>query len=205
MFSKELICYNCQKKGHTANKCPEKKKEFSKKKIAYKNKKGKVNYFDLPSSCDELISSDLESENELNFADDSSSEEEEYCREPYCTNCNDCNCSDPDVCKCNMISMMKSEDDEISRNLFTQMMAASDQQLKEMYRSMLTDHLSKKTSKSSSNRGYVPPTSLFSVEALTRQFKNEEFGEDLPQTLPVMHMAIKELRKTVKENKRLCI
>jgi len=55
-----------------------------------------------------------------------------------------------------MISMMKSEDDEIRKNLLTQMMAASDQQLKEMYRFMLTDHLSKKTSKSSSNRGYFP-------------------------------------------------
>ena len=69
MFSKdkEIICYNCNQKGHTAPNCPDKKKDKLKKKLSYRNKKGKINFFDLPSSCDEIISSDLESENDLNF------------------------------------------------------------------------------------------------------------------------------------------
>ena len=56
--------------------------------MSYKNKKEKVNYFDLPSSCDELLTSDSESENELHFINsDDSSSEEEFCRDPHCTEC----------------------------------------------------------------------------------------------------------------------
>ena len=83
--------------------------------------------------------------------------------------------------------MMKNEEDEMSRNLFTQMMATSDPQLKEMYKTLLMDHINKASrGKSTAQKGYVPPASLFSVEALTRQFRNEEFGEYLLQTLPAM-------------------
>ena len=87
MFSKdrEIICYNCNKKGLTAPNCPNKKKDSSKKKVQYRNKKGKINSFDLPSSCDELVSSDSESENELNFVDSDESSDEEFCNDPHCT------------------------------------------------------------------------------------------------------------------------
>ena len=103
--------------------------------------------------------------------------------------------------------MIRIDDDEISRNLLKQMMVATDPQIKEMYKSLLTDHLTKipSSSKKSPNKGYVPPASLFSVEDLTQQFRKEDFGEDLPQTLPGIHQAIKELRNTIKENRRLCI
>jgi len=172
MFSKEkeIICFNCNKKGHTTPNCPEKKKEKSKKKMSYRNKKGKVNFFDFPSSCDEFLSSDSEKENKLNHVYYDTSSDEELCRDPHCTKCRDCDCSDPDICNCNAVRMMRTDDDEISRNLLTQMMAATDPQIKEMYKSLLTDHLTKipSSSKKSPNKGYVPHASLFSVEALTR-------------------------------------
>ena len=103
--------------------------------------------------------------------------------------------------------MMKNgESNEQARNIFTQMTAATDPQLKDMYKELLINHLNSKTAKQSNpNRGYVPPASLFSVEALTRQFRQEDFGEDLPRTLPNIHQEIKDLRKTVKENRRHCI
>lgn len=86
------------------------------------------------------------------------------------------------------------------------MMATTDPQLKEMYKELLVNQLSSKLAKHNNpNRGYVPPASLFSVEAFTRQFRQEYFGEDLPQNLPSILRAIKELRKRVKENRRLCI
>ena len=102
---------------------------------------------------------------------------------------------------------MKTDYDETSKNIFAQMIAATDPQMKDMYRSLLTEHLKKTPSnlKNSPNKGYVPPATLFSVEALTKQFRNEDFGEDMPQTLPEVHQEIKELRKTIKENRRLCV
>lgn len=89
--------------------------------------------------------------------------------------------------------MMKSDYDETSRNIFAQMMNAAKPQIKNMYKSLLTEHLKQgpAESKKSPNKGYVPPATLFSVEALTRQFRNEDFGEDLPQTLLAVHQAIK--------------
>jgi len=177
------------------------RKKNQRKKMSYRNKKGKVNFFDLPSSCDELLSFDSETENELNHVYSDTSFNEERCRDPHCTECRDCDCSDPYICNCNAVRMMRTDDDEISRNLLKQMMVATDPQIKEMYKSLLTDHLTKipSSSKKSPNKGYVPPASLFSVEDLTQQFRKEDFGEDLPQTLPGIHQAIKELRK---DNKR---
>lgn len=43
-----------------------------------------------------------------------------------------------------------------------------------------------------------------SVEGLTHQFRVAEFGEDLPQTLPAVHQAVKELRKELKDLKQQC-
>lgn len=87
MFSKhkEIICYNFNKKGHTAPNFPNNKEDKSKKKFEYRNKKGKINFFDLLSSCDELISSDSESEHDLNFVYSEDTSEDEYCRGPHCT------------------------------------------------------------------------------------------------------------------------
>jgi len=153
-----------------------------------------------------LISSESYLENDLNYAYYSSSSEEEIYRDPHYIECRDYECSDPDVCNCNAARMTKIDYEETSRNLFTQMMAGTDPQLKEMYKTLLMDHLKQVHSslKNQPHKGYVPPATLFSVEALTRKFRNEEFGEDLPQTLPAIHQAIKELRKTMKENKKLC-
>ena len=83
------------------------------------------------------------------------------------------------------------------RSYFTQMIAATDPQIKEMYKTLLMHHLKQSPSKPKDqpNKGYVPPASLFSVEALTRQFRNEDFGEDLPQTLPSIHQQSKNLEK----------
>lgn len=165
MFSKEkeIICYNYNKRGHTSNKCPKKKNESSKKKIVYRNKKEKVNFFDLPSSYDELINSESESENDVNYGDEPSSLEGDICRDPYCIECKDFECSDPDVCNCNALRMMKTDDEETSRNLFAQMMAATDQQLKDMYKTLLMDHLKQVPSsvKNQPNKGYVPPATLY--------------------------------------------
>ena len=93
------------------------------------------------------------------------------------------------------------ETEEQTRNLFAQMMPATDPQLKEMYKELLVNQLSSKPEKQNNpNIGNVPPASLFSVEALTRKFRQEDFGEDLPQTLLSIHKAVKELRKILKEN-----
>ena len=84
--------------------------------------------------------------------------------------------------------MKSTETDEQTINLFAQIMAATNPQLKEMYKELLLSNLnSKLVRQSNPNKGYVPPASLFSVEALTRQFRQEDFGEDLPQTLPSIH------------------
>jgi hypothetical protein len=107
--------------------------------------------------------SDSESENELNFVDSDESSDEEFCNDPHCTECKYCDCDDLDICTCNAVRMMKTDYDEISKNIFAQMMAATDPQMKEMYRSLLTEHLKKppSTSWNSPNKGYVPPATLF--------------------------------------------
>ena len=76
-----LSSYN--EKGHTSNNCPKKKKDKGKKKVTYRNKKGKVNFFDLPSSCDELLTSESDSDNDLNIM----YSDEEFCRDPHCIEC----------------------------------------------------------------------------------------------------------------------
>jgi len=150
--------------------------------VQYRNKKGKINFFDLPSSYDELISSDSESEDYLNFVDSDETFEDEFCNDPHCTDCKECDRSDPDICRCNAVRMMKTDYDEINKNIFSQMMVASDPQIKNMYKTLSSEHLNKapSDSKKATTKGYVPPDSLFSVEALTRQFRNEDFGEDFP-------------------------
>ena len=214
---KEVKCYHCNKKGHISPNCPDLEKdrnkgkpEKGKKKIFYRNKSGKVNYLNFPDSCEE-ITSEEESDYVNRFDCDSNTfdSDEEYCNDPHCEECfkDDCDFNDPDVCQCHSINMMKqSKADEQTRNFFTQMMAATDPQLKDMYKELLLTKLnSRPPNQNNPNRGYVPLASLFSVEALTRQFRQEDFGEDLPHTLPSIHKAIKELRKIVKENRRLCI
>ena len=112
------------------------KPDKGKKKNFYRNKSGKVNYMNLPDSCDELTCEE-ESDNVNRFDSDTSNFDEEYCNDPHCEECfkDNFDCSDPDVCQCHSINMMKqSETDEQTRNLFTQMMAATDPQLQDMYK-----------------------------------------------------------------------
>ena len=161
MFSKnkDIVCYNCNQKGHLSTECPEPKKDKGQKKEPYKNKKGKVNYFNLPSDYEESVSSSStsDSDEELNRLDDSSDDSgDELCLDPHCTECYDeCQCSDPDVCRCNSINMMHGDTDETSRSLFTQMISANDPQMKEMYKDLLMKHLQKPLAKKENpSKGY---------------------------------------------------
>jgi len=58
---KQIFCFHCNEKGHIAPNCPKLKKDKQqsgkKKQFSYKNKSGKVNIIDLPSSCEELTDS----------------------------------------------------------------------------------------------------------------------------------------------------
>jgi len=104
--------------------------------------------------------------------------------------------------------------DELSRNYLTQMVNFDDPKLKEMYKGLLMTHLQQSKSqqyqeqqKSQINHqhSYIPSTTLFSVDGLTRQFRQQTIEDDLPQTLPAISQAIKDLKKEVRENRRLCI
>ena len=102
-----------------------------------KKKIGKVNCFEEYDSYES--SSDDESEGVNQVEQSESSSENDICEDPHCPECHDeCACSDPDICRCNSVHMMKNDNDETSRTLFTQMMSATDPQIRDMYKKLLT-------------------------------------------------------------------
>lgn len=105
----------------------------------------------LTDSCEE-ITNEEESfyVNRFNSHSDNFGSEDEYCNDPHCVECfkDNYDCSDPDVCQCYSLNMMKQPTtEEQTRNFFAQMMAAIDPHLKEIYKELMVNQLNSKTAK----------------------------------------------------------